>query len=326
MSLVPRRRFCTILLWLAALPALAAPEATWPSKPVKILVPGGTGGVTDLRARWLANKLSAAIGQPVIVENRPGAGGIIGIEAGVQSPPDGNTLVVVHQGTMAVNPHLYPNLSYQPLTDLAMVTRLGYGPLVLAVSPSLPVHNVEDFVRYARSKGGSLSYGSPGVGTPPHLAAELFKREANIQAVHIPYRGGGQAASDLIAGHVDFSIEGITVLGPHIKAGRVRALAVTSANRVSGLPDVPGMREAGLPGYEYIGWVGLALPAATPKPVVAQVYEAVAKVLATPEAREWFAVAGAEPGGEPPQVFSAFVREEHAKWGKVIRDSGLKAE
>ena len=313
------------LLFLAALPSAAAEDA-WPAKPIRILVPGGVGGVTDIRARWLANKIAPILGQPVVVENRPGAGGLMGMESGARSAPDGYSLVIIHQGTMAVNPHLYARLPYDPVKDFAPITRLGFGSLVLTVNSGVAAKSVSELIALARRRPGELSFGSPGVGTPPHLAGELFKREAGIDAIHVPYKGGGQAASDLIAGHVDYSIEGLNVMLPHIQAGRVRALAVTGPKRVASLPDVPTMREAGLRDYEFVGWVGIAAPAATPKAIVTKVYEAIAQVLSTPEAREWFGDVGADPGGEPPEVFGAFVRDEHLKWGKVIRDAGIKVE
>jgi tripartite-type tricarboxylate transporter receptor subunit TctC len=305
---------------------MAAAETPWPDKPVRILVPGGAGGVTDIRARWLAAKLSPVIGQPVVVENKPGAAGLIGMEAGARSAPDGYTLLIVHQGTIAVNPHIYARIPYDPMKDFVPVTRLGVGSLVLVVNPNLPVKSVSELVALARRKQGQLSFGSPGVGTPPHLAGELFKREAGVQAVHVPYKGGGAAASDLIGGHIDYSIEGLSVMLPHIQAGRVRALAVTGPGRAASLPDVPTMREAGLPDYVYEGWVGIVAPAGTPKAIVAKAYDAIAQVLKSKESRDWFGAAGADPGAEPPEEFGAFMRAEDVKWGRVIRDAGIKVE
>jgi tripartite-type tricarboxylate transporter receptor subunit TctC len=325
MKRATRRLFCSLLLCVAH-PAVVAAEAPWPSKPVHILVPGGAGGVTDIRARWLAAKLSPVIGQPVVVENKPGAAGLIGMEAGARSAPDGYTLVIVHQGTIAVNPHIYARIPYDPRKDFTPVTRLGVGSLVLVVNPALPVKSVNELIALARQKQGQLTFGSPGVGTPPHLAGELFKREAGVQAIHVAYKGGGAAASDLIGGHVDYSIEGLSVMLPHIQAGRVRALAVTGPGRAASLPDVPTMREAGLAEYVYEGWVGIVMPAGTPKAIVAKAYDAIAQVLRSQESRDWFAAVGADPGAEPPDVFGAFMREEDLKWGKVIRGAGIKVE
>ena len=307
------------------LPA-AAKDASWPAKPIHIIVPGGVGGVTDIRARWLADRLGPRLGQSIIVENKPGAGGNIGTEIGARSTPDGYTLIIVHQGTMTVNPHLYSHLGYDPIADFAPITRIGVGPLLLAVNPDVPVTTVAELVRLAKAKPGRLSFGSPGIGTPPHLAGELFKRMAGIDTVHVPYQGGGKEVSDLIGGHITYSIEGMTVQLPQVKAGRLRPLAVTGPRRVASLPDVPTMAEAGIPGYEFLGWVGIAAPAATPKPIIAILYREISAILATAEAREWFAEIGADPGADPPEAFAASIRAEHAKWGLVIRELGIKLE
>ena len=307
------------------LPA-AAEEAQWPAKPVRILVPGGAGGVTDIRARWLAERLAPRIGQSVIVENKPGAGGNLGMEMGARSAPDGYTLIIIHQGVMTVNPHLYSRPGYDPLADFAPITQLGVGPLLLAVHPDVLANSVAELVQLAKAKPGQLNFGSPGIGTPPHLAGELFKRAAGIDTVHVPYKGGGQAVSDLIAGHISYSIEGLTAQLPQVKAGRLRALAVTGPQRVASLPDVPTMAEAGLAGAEFQGWVGIAVPAATPKIIVARLYRDISTILATPEARAWFGEVGADARTDPPDVFAATIRAEHAKWNKIIRDAGIKIE
>jgi len=312
---------------VAVLPLSAtAAEASWPTKPIHLIVPGGVGGVTDIRARWLAEHLAPVLGQSIIVENKPGAGGNIGTEIGARSAPDGYTLIIIHQGTMTINPHVYSHLGYDPIADFAPITHLGVGPLLLAVNPDVPATTVGELVQLAKAKPGQLNFGSPGTGTPPHLAAELFKRAAGIDTVHVPYKGGGQAVSDLIAGHISYSIEGLTVQLPYVKAGRLRPLAVTGSRRVASLPDIPTMAEAGVPGYEFQGWVGIAAPAATPKPIVARLYREISAILATAEAREWFAAFGADPGADPPDVFAASIRAEHAKWGRVIREAGIKLE
>ena len=302
----------------------AGAEVAWPQKPVRFLVPGGPGGVADVRARWVAARFQEETGQAVVVENHSGAGGNIGTEMGAHSAPDGYTLTIIHQGTMAVNPHLYAHMAYDPLRDFAPLTRLGHGPLLLVVNPSLPVHSVQDLVSLAKTR--HLTYGSPGVGTPPHLAVEIFKREARIDVTHIPYRGGGQSASDVIAGHLDFEIEGLTTVLPHVKAGRLRAIAITSASRNPACPDVPTMREQGLPDFEYNGWVGIALPAGTPAAIVKKAHDAIAHVLDSREAHEWFATAAADSTPDTPEAFAAVIRSDYDKFGKVIRDANLKAE
>ena len=313
-------------LVVATHPSAFAVDAAWPAKPIRIVVPGGPGGVTDIRARWLADRLSPALGQSVLVENKPGAGGNIGTEMGARSAPDGYTLTIVHQGTMTVNPHLYSRLGYDPLVDFTPITHLGIGPLLLTVNPDVPVSTVAELVQLAKAKPGQLNFGSPGIGTPPHLAGELFKRVAGIDVVHVPYNGGGQAATGLLSGQISFMIEGLSVELPLVKAGRLRPLAVTGPRRVASLPDVPTMAEAGLPAYEFIGWVGIAAPGATPKPIIDRLYREIGKVLATTEARDWFGAVGLEPLADPPEAFAAAIRAEHAKWGKVIREAGIRIE
>ncbi len=323
------KRLLTLLaaaLFAACTIPANAQDAPWPSKPVKLIVPGGTGGVVDIRARWLAERLAPALGQAVVVENRAGAGGNIGMESAARSAPDGYTLVMIHQGIMTITPHLYAKLPFDPLADFVPITRVGMGPLLLVVNPALPVKSAQELVALAKSQPGRLSYGSPGIGTPPHLAGELFRRVAGIDVIHVPFKGGGQAVSDLIGGHVNFSIEGLTVTQPQVKNGRLRALAVTGPRRVASLPDVPTLAEAGLPGYEFQGWVGLAAPSGTPRAIVDRVHKEVAAILNAAEGRAWLAEAGAEPGTDAPDVFAAAIRAEHAKWGPIIRDAGIKAE
>ena len=325
--------YCTNLMALLAFSVAAiacfpstAEEAPWPVKPVHVLVPGGPGGVTDIRARWLAERLAPLLGQSVIVENKPGAGGNLGMEIGARSAPDGYTLTIIHQGVMTVNPHLYSRTGYDPLADFTPITYLGIGPLLLAVHPDVAATTVAGLVQLARAKPGRLSFGSPGVGTPPHLAGELFRRTAGINSVHVPYKGGGQAVSDLVAGHISYSIEGLTVQLPQVKAGRLRALAVTGPHRVASLPDVPTMAEAGLAGAEFQGWVGIAVPTSTPKPIVARLYRDISGILASAEARAWFGEVGADARTVAPDEFAAAIRAEHTKWGKVIREAGIKIE
>jgi tripartite-type tricarboxylate transporter receptor subunit TctC len=326
MSTFDRRRFIACSLATALAPWEARAQGPWPSKPFRLIVPGGPGGVTDIRARWIASRLSPILGQPVIVENKPGAGGILGMEAAARAEPDGYTMAIVHQGTMAVNPFIYPKLSYDPLRDFIPLTPLGIGSLALVVRPDLEARNVAELVSLARARTAPLAFGSPGLGTPPHLAAELFVREAGIKALHVPYRGGGQAAADLMAGHIDFAVEGLTVTRPLVQSGRLRALATTGLARVASMPDLPTLREAGLPGYLFVGWVGIAVPANVPRPVVAAAHEALAKVLSSQEAIDWFAAVGAETGLQSPEAFASFVREEQARLGRLVREAGIRME
>jgi len=317
---------CAAIVGAGLASAEIAADHGWPDKPIRLVVAGGVGGVTDVRARWLAEQLGPALHQPVIVENKPGAGGNIGTELAAHSAPDGYTLVIVHQGTMAMNPHLYARTGYDPLADFVPITRIGVGPLVLAVNPAVPARTVGELVALAKAKPGQLTFGSPGVGTPPHIAGELFKRMAGIDITHVAYRGGGREETDLVAGHISMSIEGTNVQLPFVRSGKLRALAVTTTQRSPALPGVPTMGEAGVPGYDFQGWVGIAVPARTPAPIVDRLYREIAAILARPETREWFAAYGLEPGGESPRAFADLIRSEYAKWGKVIRDAGIKAE
>ena len=308
---------------LQSAPALAQ---TYPSKPVRLIVPAPPGAAADIRARWIAEKLSPMLGQPIIVDNRAGAGGAIGTEAVAKSAADGYTILLVHQGTMAVNPHVYAKLGYDPLIDFAPITRLSLGPLLLAVNASLPVQSVADLVRLAKQKPGQINFGSPGNGTPPHLAGELFKHMAGIDVTHIPYKGGAQALTDLVAGQIAFSMDNLAVQLPQVKAGRIRAIATTGAQRITALPEVPTVAEAGVPDYEYLAWMGIAAPAATPRAIVARLNFDIVTILSTPAARDWLSAQGNVPGGDTPEQFAAFIKSEHAKLGRIVREAGIKAD
>ena len=313
---------------LAAAAALCAPAVraqAWPNKPIRI-VAGGAGSVTDIRARWLADRLSPVLGQPVVVENNGAAGGNVGAEAVARSAPDGHTLLVIHQGTAAANPHLYAHTGYNPLTDFAPITRFGHGSLLLSVHPGVQAASVRELVALGKAKAGALNYGSPGNGTPPHLAGELFKRTAGIEATHVPFKGGGAMMQALLGGHVSYCLEGLTAQLPHVRAGTLRALAVTGPQRTPSLPDVPTIAEAGLPGYDFTGWTGFAAPASTPRPVVERLQAEIARIAATDEARQWFERSGADAGIQSPQEFGDFIRLEHTRLGKLIREAGVRAE
>jgi tripartite-type tricarboxylate transporter receptor subunit TctC len=238
---------------------------TYPSGPIRIIAPGPPGSPRDIRARWAADKLGLALGQVVIVDNRPGAGGNIGMEAAAKSAPNGRTLVIADIGTLAQNPHLYERTGYNALADFVPVIRLVESPLLLAVSNELPVHSVDDLVQLARQKPGQLSFGSAGIGTPPHLAAELFNRVANIDVVHVPYKGSPPALNELVAGRIAYVIDNIGLLLPQVTPGKIRALAITGTKRIDAAPSVPTLTEVGFPEYEYTPWMGIAVPAGTPK-------------------------------------------------------------
>jgi tripartite-type tricarboxylate transporter receptor subunit TctC len=320
-----RRQWLGTVCAAAGLPRAFAQDAAWPVKPLR-LITGGAGSVTDIRARWLAERLGRALAQPVVVENIGGAGGALGVETAARSAPDGYTLAMVHQGTLAISPHLQPQLGYDALKDFAPITRMGVGALLLSVRADAPITSLRDLVAHAKAKPDATSYGSPGIGTPPHLASEMLKRMAGFGSVHVPYQGGGPLLADLLGGQITWSFDGATAQLPHVRSGRLRALAVSGAQRLPLLPDVPTVAEAGVPGYEFLGWTGIAAPAATPRRVIERLHTEIAKVLSSAEARDWFAASGAEAGLQTPQEFAAFIRAEHAKWGQVVRDAGIKIE
>lgn len=315
-----------ILALLLAFAAGSAGAQPYPSQPVKIIAPAPPGSPVDIRARWVAQQLSPALGQPVVVENKPGAGGNIGAAAAAKSAPDGHTLLLVHQGIVAVNPHLYSRTGFDPLMDFAAITRLVDTTLLLLVPQASPARSVTDLVRLAREHPGRLSYGSSGIGTPPHLAAELFRRFAAVEVLHVPHKGATPSLTNLLAERVDFSIDSPSSHGPHVKAGRLRALAVTSTKRLPAYPDVPTMAEAGLRGYEYHSWIGLLAPAATPPEVVRRLNGELVKAVRSPAGREWFAAQGGVAVGDSPEEFGAFIRAEHERWGKLVKEAGIKAE
>ena len=311
---------------LATTSASACFAQAYPSRTIRLIVPSAPGGPIDVRARWIAERLRLSLGQALMIDNKPGAAGIIGTQAAMQSPADGYTLVMVHQGTMALNPHLYPELPYDPIKDFAPVSRLVVSPMLLAVHPDVPVHSVADLIRLAKEKPGQLNFGSPGVGAPPYMAGELFRRMAQIDVLHIPYKTGPAAQIDLIGGRLTYTFEAVVTQLPQARAGRIRALAVTSAKRLAALPDIPTVAESGLPGYEYWGWMGISAPAGTPKEIVARLNAEITKILRTQEARDWFAEQGGEPVLETPEQFSAYIKAEYTRWGKLIREAGIKAE
>jgi tripartite-type tricarboxylate transporter receptor subunit TctC len=299
---------------------------TYPSKLIRLIVPSFPGTPPDIRARWIAEKLRPVLGQAIIVDNKGGASGTIGTQAALQQPADGYTMLLVHQGTLAFNPHLFPALPYDPLKDLAPVSRLGISPMMFAVRPDSPIRSVADLMHLAKEKPGKLTFGSAGVDTPPHMASELFNRMAGIDVLHVPYKGSMAALTDLIGGNVSYTIDGIAASLPQVRAGKIRALAVTSAKRLAAAPDIPTVAESGLPGYEYWAWQGLCVKTGTPKEIISRLNDEITKILKTQEARDWLADQGGEVIIEMPDEFAAFIKTEHSRWGKIIREAGIKAE
>jgi tripartite-type tricarboxylate transporter receptor subunit TctC len=298
----------------------------YPSKSIRYVVPYAPGGSTDIVARVLALKLSEAMGQQVVVDNRPGAGGAIGADIVAKSPPDGYTMVTAVTSIMAINQFLYRKLPYDPEKDFAPVTQVGSLPLILVIHPSLPAKNVREFIAIAKAKPGQLNYGSSGVGTATHMTTELFKAMAGVDLVHIPYKGSGQVMGDVIGGQLALIFDQIVSSLPHVQGGKLRMLAITSAKRFPSLPDLPTIAESGVPGYESISWAGVAVPAGTPKEIVARLHAEIVKVLAMPDIRERFLRDGIETIGSTPEQFSEHIRRERIKWAKVVKDSGAKAD
>ena len=298
----------------------------YPSKSIRYVVPYAPGGSTDIVARVLAQKLSDAMGQQVVVDNRPGAGGSIGADIVAKSPPDGYTMVTAVTGIMAINQFLYRKLPFDPEKDFAPVTQVGSLPLILVVHPSIPAKNVRELIAVAKARPGQLNYGSSGVGTATHMTTELFKTMAGIDLVHIPYKGSGQVMGDVIGGQLALIFDQIVSSLPHVQGGKLRMLAITSAKRFPSLPDLPTVAESGVPGYESISWAGVAVPAGTPKEIVARLHAEIVKVLAMPDIRERFLRDGIETVGSTPEQFAEHIRRERIKWAKVVRDSGAKAD
>lgn len=316
------------LLGGASLLVLAAPlqAQTYPSRPIRFIVPFAAGaGVLDIMARIVGQHLGTATGQQVVIDNRPGAGGNVGAEVAAKATPDGYTMLM---GAVAlvVSPYLYAKLPFDPLTDLVPVTQVNSAPLMLVVHPSLPVKSVAELIAYAKARPGQLNYGSGGVGATPFLATELFKSMAGIDVTHVPYRGGAPALADLVAGQLSFMIENVPGTLPLVRDGKLRALAITSRQRLALVPDLLTMEEAGVPGYEMIGWNGIFVPKATPPEIVTRLNAELVKVLRSADVGEQLAKLGAVPVGDSPEQFGAFVKAESARWGKIIKDLGIKPE
>ncbi len=307
----------------------AAPVAvaqSYPTKPVKIIVPFAPGGGNDVFARQLAQKLTEAWKQQVIVENRAGAGGNIGTAAAAAAAPDGYTLLLGHTGTLAINPGLYQKLPYDPRKDFVPISLIASVPLVLVVNPGVRAESVKDLITLAMARPGALNYASSGSGTGSHLTGELFKEVAKVDLTHIPYKGTNPAITDLLGGQVQVMFSVIPTALPHIQAGKLRAVAVTSTHRMSLLPKVPTVTESGLPGFESTLSYGILAPKGTPEPIVKEIHAQIARSLTTREMKERLAAEGAEPTGSTSAEFAALINRETDKWGRVIKASGARAE
>jgi tripartite-type tricarboxylate transporter receptor subunit TctC len=309
---------------LFALACMAASAADYPSKPIRWISPWPPGGANDVFSRDIGRKLSDAFGQPVIVDNRPGAAGTIGSDVAAKAPADGYTVVMGSSPTHAIAPSLYPQLPYDPVRDFTAVTLVGTVPNVLVVHPSLAAKNVKELIALAKASPGRLNFASAGNGTSQHLSGELFKTLAGVDMVHVPYKGTAPAMVDLIAGQVQLAFDNVTTIVPYIQAGKLRALAVTPAKRSAILPDVPTVAEAGVPGYEASVWFGVFAPAGTPQPVIARLHAEILKALNTADLRARMVAMGTDISGMGPAEFQAFVRKEVPKWAEVVRKANVK--
>jgi len=301
-------------------------QTDYPSKPIRIIVQFTPGTSTDIIGRLVAQKLTEAWGQTAVVDNRPGAGAVIGTEAAAKAPADGYTLVMAVSSAFGINPGLVPNLPYDVMRDFSLITNVVLTPQTLLVPAGSPLKSVKELVAAAKAKPGALNYGSLGSGSTSHLTMELFRSTAGIQLTHIPYKGSPPAYTDLFSGNLQLMFDAVPAVIPHAKSGKLRALAVGSSSRSPFLPDVPTVAESGYPGFEAVGWIGLAAPARTPEAVLNKINAEVVKILGTADMKDRLAGLGVTPVGDTREQFTAFVRSEIAKWGKLIRDAGIKAD
>jgi tripartite-type tricarboxylate transporter receptor subunit TctC len=324
---IDRLLFVATVVTAAAFTQGASAQApAYPTKPVRIVVPFAAGGTTDILARALAQKLTEAMGQTFIVDNRPGAGGNIGAELVAKSAPDGYTLLMGTVGTHAINASLYKNMSYDHVKDFSPVVLVAGVPNVMEVNPSVPVQTVAEFIAYAKANPGKVNMASSGNGTSIHLSGELFKTLTGISMQHVPYKGSALALQDLVGGQVQVMFDNLPSSLAFIKAGKLRALAVTSATRAPALPDVPTVAEAGVPGFEATSWFGLLAPAGTPPAIIARLNAEANRWLASPDAKDKLLAQGANAAGGSPDDFARFIASETTKWAKVVKDSGAKVD
>ena len=316
-------RFAALLF---AVLAVSASAQNYPAKPVRILLGFPVGQATDVLARLVAAKLSSQYGQQFYVENRPGAAGIIATEMAARAEPDGYTLLATSSGPLAVNPTLYPKLPYDVARDLVVFAGLGVVPYAVVVNPSSKIKDVNGLVAYAKANPGKLNYASGGSGVTNHLVTEMFKATAGIDMQHIPYKGGPAALTDLIGGQVDVMFETLTATLPLVKSGKLRAIAVSSANRAAALPEMPTISESGYPGFTGVPWVAMAAPARTPRPIIDRLNADVNKILDMPDVKQSFLAAGTEPLVMTVEQMAEFVKSESAKWGKAVKASGAKVD
>lgn len=321
-----RRNLLQMGAALAAAGAGMARADTWPSKPIRYVVPFAPAGTTDILARLIGPKLSAALGQPVVVDNRAGAGGVLGADVVAKSAPDGYTILGSTIATHAINPALNPKLAYNAAKDFEPVTMIGTTSNVIIVPANSPFKTFQELLAYARANPGKLAFSSSGAGSSQHMGGELLKQMAKAYILHIPYRGSGPAVQDVIAGQVNLGIDTLVATAAHIKAGTLRALAVTSSKRVKGFEQVPTVAESGVPGYDVVSWQTVHAPAGTPKDIIRRLYEEISKILAQPDTRARLEAVALEPSGMSPTELATFEAAERVKWARVVKEGGIKPE
>lgn len=322
----PPIHFLTLAALLGANSVAAQSNPPYPTKPIRMVVPSSPGSGPDIMARAIGQALTESLGQPVVIDDRPGAGGIIGSEAAAKSPPDGYTLIMSNAGAHTVNASLYAKLPYDPIRDFAAVTLVAMAPNILIVPPTLPARSVKELIALAKAKPGELTFGSGGNGSTAHLSGELFKSMAGINIVHVPFKGSPGAVIAVIAGQISMAFPNIPPALPQVRSGKLKALAVTTAKRSAALPDLPTVAESGLPGYEATAWFGVLAPAGTPSSIIAQLNAAIVRSLHTREMRERLIAEGTEPVGNTPEQFAQIVRNDIAKWAKVVKSSGARPD
>jgi len=310
----------SILACAAALCVSAAAAAQYPAKPVRIIVPFAPGGAVDTIARIVADKISGPLGQSVYVENRTGAGSMVGTEAVVRSAPDGYTLLLGTASALLINP-LLQDLPYDPMKDLVPVAEVGVVPYLLVANPGVPATDLQSFIAHAKANPGKLSYASAGAGTPHHISGEMFKQMAGIDMVHVPYRGSGPALIDLVSGEVAVMTVEILAALPYVQSGKLRALGIATAERSSLAPDIPTVAQAGLPGFEFTAWYGVVAPAGVPREVIDRLSKVINQAMAEPDARQRLAAIGVTPQGGTPEQFAALMKSESLKWQKAVKDA-----
>jgi tripartite-type tricarboxylate transporter receptor subunit TctC len=321
------RKFIHVLACAVALAApLAHAEESYPARPIHLIVPFAPGGSTDVLARLMSRELQGELGQNVIVENKPGAGGNIGGDFVAKAAPDGYTVLMAAAGPTVINPSLYSKMPYSPTKDLRPVTQLINEANVMVVNPKVPAKTVQEFIAYAKANPNKISFGSPGNGSPAHLAGELFNQITGTKMTHVPYKGSGPAINDLLTGQIQVMIDNMPPLWPYVQSGQLRALGVSTAKRWPAAPELPTIEESGVPGFVITAWKGMMVPAGTPDAIVNRLHDAAVKILAKPEFRKRLQDLGAEPLGSTPEQFAAVIKQETASWGKLVKSTGARVD